>query len=133
MARCRFFDGFHDYAQDECDRGFCRRVLDGVKARLIPLPMIPEPETCDHEWEVYFAKIRVPWSHRNRPDWDHRASTEMHVQQGLLLMDDCSFSVCEICGAVSYNHRELGGPILCLPRPRKAPCAGTISEGSRKA
>ena len=116
MPRCRFFEGFHDYAQDECDRVFCRSVLDGVRARLIPLPLIPDPRLCDHKWEVYFARMRVPWASREKPGWSD--DVDRNIVHGLMMMSDHTFSVCEECGTVSYSHRELGGPILCLPDGR---------------
>lgn len=119
MPKCRFYEDHHDYAQDECDRAFCKSVLVSCRARLVPLPLEPDPKACQHEWDVYFAKMRVPWSARAKPGWE--ASPELCVRRGLLVMSDHSFSICAICGAVSYNHSELGGPLLCLPEPRKKP------------
>jgi hypothetical protein len=115
MPRCRYFEDVHDYAQDECDRDFCRSVLgQNSKPRFQPLKAFPDPRACEHQWDVFFAKLRVPAHERRKPGWE--LCLPRMLACGKLVMVDTSFSVCVLCGAIDYHHSELGGPMLCYPR-----------------
>ncbi len=114
MPRCRFFDGHHDYTQDECDRAYCREVLPKAHPRVKPLHLDQDPKTCPHpHWLVYFSRMKLPMENRKLKDWAE--DLDVSLDKGRLLMTDHTFQVCELCGAVVYQHPELGKHLTCLP------------------
>ena len=103
MPACRFYEGVHTYGRDDCDKAHCLEILGhSVRLRPVPLPVITEPSSCEHEWDTLFVRLRAPASMRRNPGVG-------------FLVQDTSISVCAKCGRVHYHHQQMGVQLICDP------------------